>query len=223
MYQRSDNAVRPSYDGQYNNGHGPVQQTYPPPPPTESGVRHGDGFYDDCGRFVRYADVAHQSIPPCSNWSHLPPPPHAYIPAEQPPSSWPGPNQSHTFSRTIFEDFLREAGCGHNRPESRQSVKSRSPSQTRPIKVTIVEKSLAVTLEEIFTGTCKKMKIRRKTYDQATGQISTQERILEVPIKKGLKAGSKIKFADAGDQVEGGTQDLHFILLEVCEPSYIAL
>jgi DnaJ homolog subfamily B member 4 len=84
-----------------------------------------------------------------------------------------------------------------------------------PPEVTVVEKPLPVTLEELFNGTTKKMKIKRKTYDQATGKQSTQDRILEVPIKKGLKAGSKIKFSDVGDQVEGGTQDLHFIVSEV--------
>ena len=82
-------------------------------------------------------------------------------------------------------------------------------------EVTVVEKPLPVSLEELFSGTTKKMKIKRKTYDQATGKQSTQDRILEVPIKKGLKAGSKIKFSDVGDQVEGGTQDLHFIIQEV--------
>ena len=80
------------------------------------------------------------------------------------------------------------------------------------------EKPLAVTLEEMFSGTTKKLKIKRKTYDQATGKQSTQDRILEVPIKKGLKAGSKIKFSDVGDQVEGGTQDLHFVVQEVSPP-----
>lgn len=82
-------------------------------------------------------------------------------------------------------------------------------------EVTVVEKPLAVSLEELYSGTTKKMKIKRKTYDQASGKQSTQDRILEVPIKKGLKAGSKIKFSDVGDQVEGGTQDLHFIVSEV--------
>lgn len=82
-------------------------------------------------------------------------------------------------------------------------------------EVTVVEKPLAVSLEELFNGTTKKMKIKRKTYDPATGKQSTQDRILEVPIKKGLKAGSKIKFSDVGDQVEGGTQDLHFVVSEV--------
>jgi DnaJ homolog subfamily B member 4 len=82
-------------------------------------------------------------------------------------------------------------------------------------EVTVVERQLPVSLEELFNGTTKKMKIKRKTYDPATGKQSTQDRILEVPIKKGLKAGSKIKFKDVGDQVEGGTQDLHFVVQEV--------
>lgn len=82
-------------------------------------------------------------------------------------------------------------------------------------EVTVLEKPLPVSLEELYNGTTKKMKIKRKTYDQATGKQSTQDRILEVPIKKGLKAGSKIKFSDVGDQVEGGTQDLHFVVQEV--------
>ncbi|KAF2181793.1 DnaJ-domain-containing protein [Zopfia rhizophila CBS 207.26] len=87
-------------------------------------------------------------------------------------------------------------------------------------EVTVVEKPLPVSLEELFNGTTKKMKIKRKTYDQATGKQSTQDRILEVPIKKGLKAGSKIKFSDVGDQVEGGTQDLHFIVSEKSHPLF---
>ncbi|KAF2738542.1 DnaJ-domain-containing protein, partial [Polyplosphaeria fusca] len=87
-------------------------------------------------------------------------------------------------------------------------------------EVTVVEKPLPVTLEELFNGATKKMKIKRKTYDQATGKQSTQDRILEVPIKKGLKAGSKIKFSDVGDQVEGGTQDLHFIVQEKAHPLF---
>jgi hypothetical protein len=90
-------------------------------------------------------------------------------------------------------------------------------------EVTVVEKPLAVSLEELYGGTTKKLKIKRKTYDSDTGRQSTQDRILEVPIKKGLKAGSKIKFSDVGDQVEGGTQDLHFIVSEVSYKTRIEL
>ena len=89
------------------------------------------------------------------------------------------------------------------------------PRRQQTPEVTVVEKPLPVTLEDLFAGCTKKMKIKRKTFDAETGRQSTQDRILEVPIKKGLKAGSKIKFSDVGDQVEGGTQDLHFIDSEV--------
>ncbi|KAF2199316.1 DnaJ-domain-containing protein [Delitschia confertaspora ATCC 74209] len=92
--------------------------------------------------------------------------------------------------------------------------------RTATPEVTVVEKPLPVSLEELYNGTTKKMKIKRKTYDQATGKQSIQDRILEVPIKKGLKAGSKIKFSDVGDQVEGGTQDLHFIVQEKPHPLF---
>jgi DnaJ family protein B protein 4 len=82
-------------------------------------------------------------------------------------------------------------------------------------EVTVVEKPLPVSLEDVFKGTTKNMRIKRKKFDQATGKQMVEDRILEVPIKPGLKAGSKIKFKDVGDQVEGGTQDLHFIVEEV--------
>ena len=89
------------------------------------------------------------------------------------------------------------------------------PRRQQTPEVTVVEKPLPVSLEDLFTGVTKKMKIKRKTYDDSTGKQQVQDRILEVPIKKGLKPGSKIKFNGVGDQVEGGVQDLHFIVEEV--------
>ena len=82
------------------------------------------------------------------------------------------------------------------------------------VETTVVEKPIAISLEEIFEGTTKKLKVQRKTYDSQTGKQAVEDKILSVPIKKGLKAGSKIKYPDMGDQVEGGTQDLHFIVKE---------
>jgi len=80
---------------------------------------------------------------------------------------------------------------------------------------TILEKPLPMTLEDLYSGTTKKLKINRKIFDPNTHQLSTKENILTVPIKPGLKAGSKIKFQNAGDQTpDGGTQDIHFIVSE---------
>ncbi|KAF2490580.1 DNAJ heat shock family protein [Lophium mytilinum] len=158
-----------------------------------------------------------------------------------------GPGGFH-FSNpeSIFSEFLRGGGAGMHEeddfggfgggfgsmpgvpPMSGSARAARGTKGSRfdggrrapTPEVTVVEKPLPVSLEELFSGTTKKMKIKRKTYDQATGKQSTQDRILEVPIKKGLKAGSKIKFSDVGDQVEGGTQDLHFIVQEKAHPLF---
>ncbi|KAI5924806.1 hypothetical protein F4810DRAFT_709379 [Camillea tinctor] len=86
-------------------------------------------------------------------------------------------------------------------------------------EVTTVERSLPLTLEELYHGITKKMKIKRKTFDDV-GKRTTSDQVLEVPIKPGLKKGSKIKFKGVGDQEEGGKQDLHFIVEEKPHPLY---
>lgn len=88
------------------------------------------------------------------------------------------------------------------------------PPRSATPEVTTVERALPLTLEELYNGITKKMKIKRKTYDDS-GKRMTSDQVLEVPIKPGLKKGSKIKFKGVGDQEEGGKQDLHFIVEEV--------
>ena len=88
------------------------------------------------------------------------------------------------------------------------------------VETTVVEKPLPVTLDELFNGTTKKLKVQRKTFDNQTGKQSVEDKILSVPIKKGLKPGSKIKYPDMGDQVEGGVQDLHFVVKEKAHPLF---
>ncbi|KAI1746287.1 hypothetical protein F4680DRAFT_463510 [Xylaria scruposa] len=87
-------------------------------------------------------------------------------------------------------------------------------------EVTTVERALPLTLEELFNGITKKMKIKRKTFDES-GKRTTSDQVLEVPIKPGLKKGSKIKFKGVGDQEEGGKQDLHFIVEEKPHPLFV--
>jgi len=106
------------------------------------------------------------------------------------------------------------------RPGSRGPPSRGGMPRQRTPEVSIIEKPLPVTLEEYFNGTTKRMKINRKTFDPRTGKQATEEKILEVPIKQGIKAGSKITFNDCGDQIEGGTQDLRFVLQEKPHPLY---
>jgi len=135
---------------------------------------------------------------------------------------------------SIFSEFLRgQAGMGGGDsfedlfggggiPRARQNSGRPRPaytSEARPRaqtpEVTTVERPLDLTLEELYNGTHKKMSIKRKIFDKVTGKRTTQDKILEMDIKPGLKKGSKIKFKGVGDQEEGGQQDLHLIIGEV--------
>lgn len=128
----------------------------------------------------------------------------------------------------IFQEFLRTGGMPGMNDEfegfqsfgggSSRSGRTRARASTggrreRSTEIATVERPLPLTLEEIFNGVEKRMKIKRKTYDE-TGKRLQSDKILSVPIKAGLKQGSKIKFSGVGDQVEGGRQDLHFVVEE---------
>jgi DnaJ family protein B protein 4 len=110
------------------------------------------------------------------------------------------------------------ARAGRRQSGSRFESVNGGPRAPTP-EVTVLEKALPVSLEDLYKGTTKKMKIKRKKFDASTNKQIIEDRVLEVPIKPGLKAGSKIKFKDVGDQVEGGTQDMHFVVEEVSYPS----
>ncbi|KAF4548933.1 DnaJ C terminal domain-containing protein 5 [Elsinoe fawcettii] len=94
------------------------------------------------------------------------------------------------------------------------------PKRQHTPEVTVVEKPVRVSLEDLYKGINKKLQITRKTFDERTQKASTEKRVLDIPIKKGMKAGSKFKFSGVGDQIEGGTQDIHFILEEIPHPDF---
>lgn len=115
-----------------------------------------------------------------------------------------------------FSDLFGEAPRRQSGGRSRQSGFGAEPiHRASTPEVTTVERPLPLTLEELYKGTHKKMKIKRKAFDAVTGKRTTQDKVLEMDIKPGLKKGSKIKFKGVGDQEEGGQQDLHFVVEEV--------
>ncbi|KAK5107092.1 hypothetical protein LTR62_001876 [Meristemomyces frigidus] len=120
----------------------------------------------------------------------------------------------------LMSAFLNSAGGGKPRGGRTSSGFGGSRRREPEMETTVVEKPLPVSLEDIFAGVTKKLKVQRKTFDPSTGKQSVEDKILSVPINRGLKAGSKIKYKDMGDQVEGGTQDLHFIVKEKEHPLF---
>lgn len=65
-----------------------------------------------------------------------------------------------------------------------------------------VEHALVVSLEDLFHGCTKKMKISRKILN-SDGTSSPQENLVTINVKPGWKAGTKITFAKEGDQHVG--------------------
>lgn len=74
-------------------------------------------------------------------------------------------------------------------------------------------------ISRLFSGTRKKFKVKRKTFDRE-GRIQREDKDLEIVVKPGMKAGSKFKFSGVGDEVDGTKQDIHFVVVEKPHPVF---
>ncbi|XP_069570745.1 dnaJ homolog subfamily B member 1b [Brachyistius frenatus] len=80
---------------------------------------------------------------------------------------------------------------------------------------------LRVTLEEVLSGCTKKMKISRKRLNPDRQTIRTEDKILEVQIKKGWKEGTKITFPKEGDETPMNIPaDVVFVLKDKPHPVF---
>ncbi|CAA7023198.1 unnamed protein product [Microthlaspi erraticum] len=85
---------------------------------------------------------------------------------------------------------------------------------TAPKKPPPVESKLPCTLEELYSGSTRKMKISRSIVD-ANGRQAQETEILTIVVKPGWKKGTKIKFPDKGnEQVNQLAADLVFVIDE---------
>ena len=78
---------------------------------------------------------------------------------------------------------------------------------------------LNLTLEELYRGCTKKLKIKRTTRSQVPRE---DEKVLEINVQPGWKAGTKVTFASEGDEI-GNTaqfQDVVFIIREKKHPVF---
>lgn len=71
------------------------------------------------------------------------------------------------------------------------------------------------TLEELYTGTTKRVKLTRRRTDPATLRPTMVEEVLSIDVRPGWKAGTKVTFAGKGDD-GGGTApgDVVFVVEE---------
>ncbi|CAH8359971.1 unnamed protein product [Eruca vesicaria subsp. sativa] len=89
-----------------------------------------------------------------------------------------------------------------------------------PRKVAPIENKLPCSLEDLYKGTTKKMKISREILD-VSGKATQTEEILTIGVKPGWKKGTKITFPEKGNEHPGVIPaDLVFIIDEKPHPVF---
>ncbi|XP_014861089.1 dnaJ homolog subfamily B member 4 isoform X2 [Poecilia latipinna] len=80
---------------------------------------------------------------------------------------------------------------------------------------------LRVTLEEVFQGCTKKMKISRKRLNPDGRTMRTEDKILTIEIKRGWKEGTKITFPREGDEsLNTIPADIVFVIKDKPHPHF---
>eukprot|EP01023_Acetabularia_acetabulum_P047036 TRINITY_DN4930_c0_g1_i4.p1 TRINITY_DN4930_c0_g1~~TRINITY_DN4930_c0_g1_i4.p1 ORF type:complete len:405 (-),score=78.52 TRINITY_DN4930_c0_g1_i4:629-1843(-) len=81
-------------------------------------------------------------------------------------------------------------------------------------------RDLQCSLEELYKGNTRKLKVRRNLVD-ASQQSMQVEEILEIEVKPGWKEGTKITYPEKGDEHPGVTPaDLQFVIKEKPHPKF---
>lgn len=116
--------------------------------------------------------------------------------------------------REIFAQFFGSSSPFHGGDDMGDflgsTLSSSKKSQPSPI-----DRELMVSLEELFTGTTKKMKIKKQVKKDHKSPLTIEEKILTITVRQGWKAGTKITFPNEGDQLPNQTPaDIVFTIQE---------
>lgn len=89
----------------------------------------------------------------------------------------------------------------------RQSASQFQSSPSQPSEIT---RPLKVSLQELYQGSVKHLKVGRRLLNG-----TTEDKVLEIQIHPGWKSGTKVRFPRAGNEQENGeAQDLVFVVEE---------
>jgi DnaJ homolog subfamily B member 4 len=131
--------------------------------------------------------------------------------------------------RTVFTDddendvgtTFSFGGMPGGMPNGRQSQSgarraTSTPSTSEPQRPSEITRPLKVTLEELYSGAVKHLKVGRRLLSGAT-----EDKVLEIQIHPGWKIGTKVRFPKAGnEQPNGDSQDLVFVVEEKPHPTF---
>ncbi|KAJ3045730.1 DnaJ sub B member 13 [Rhizophlyctis rosea] len=100
---------------------------------------------------------------------------------------------------------------GMNRP---------SPATSRAAQGEPMEKELPLTLEELYTGTVKKMKVSRKVLNDDEMTTTVVDKILTIDVGRGWKEGTRVTFPREGDQGANRIPaDIVFVVKQIPHPT----
>ncbi|TBU62892.1 DnaJ C terminal domain-containing protein [Dichomitus squalens] len=128
-----------------------------------------------------------------------------------------GGSRSTRMSSSMFDDedddmsgsFFSGGGMPGGMPRGR-STPHRTTSTPPPPQPSEITKPLKVSLEDLYSGTTKHLKVGRRLLNGGT-----EDKVLEIQIHPGWKSGTKIRFPRAGnEQPNGEAQDLVFVVEE---------
>eukprot|EP00300_Choanocystis_sp_HF-7_P009732 c16605_g1_i3.p1 GENE.c16605_g1_i3~~c16605_g1_i3.p1 ORF type:complete len:397 (+),score=56.75 c16605_g1_i3:595-1785(+) len=83
----------------------------------------------------------------------------------------------------------------HQAAQQQRSQPSNQQENSKRFDTNIIQKELVCSLEELFTGCVRSMKVQTSIVD-ATGKKRTRENRITIPVKPGWKKNTKITFAD---------------------------
>ncbi|KAK1939538.1 protein with DnaJ domain, DNJ1/SIS1 family [Babesia divergens] len=134
-----------------------------------------------------------------------------------------GVDPSELFKKFFGADrgFMFNSGFGDDLGGFGEAFGMPHPGKHRHQKSPNYELDLPVTLEELYSGTVKKMKITRKRF--SCGAEYKEEQILKIDIKPGWKDGTKLTFSGEGDQASPSSPpgDLIFIIRAKQHPRFV--
>lgn len=119
------------------------------------------------------------------------------------------------------DDIFNQMGGNRGGAFRSQSFNMQGNPQAKKMKVDPpIETDLYVSLEDVNTGCTKKMKISKMVVQQ-DGSARKEEKILQINVKPGWKAGTKITFPREGDQIPGKIPaDIVFVIRDKPHASF---
>ena len=104
----------------------------------------------------------------------------------------------------IFNSFFGGGGMGQRRQQKTQDVMHK----------------LSVPLEELYSGSTKKLALNRHIAD-GNGRVTKKKEVLEVRIERGMEDGRKIVFKEKADEMPGAiTGDVVLVVAQAAHPLF---